>query len=247
MQGWEAAYRSATIEASNEAEAFFAKALAADAGNREAKLGLAYALMRGQLLRPVAERRARIERADEIVTPLLAGNPDLALPHLLKAQVLLQSGQAERALPLIEQALRLDPSLAEGWGLLGTSENRLGREAESLPHLRQAIRLSPRDPLLGFWLTALAAGEFAAGEEAPALEDLKKATAVNSRFPAPYLWIAAIEARQGDLPAAQSALSEYDKRDAGMTLARLRQPGAITLRVTDPVLDGLRKAGMKEQ
>ena len=247
MQGWEAAYRSATIEASNEAEAFFAKALAADAGNREAKLGLAYTLMRGQLLRPVAERRARIERADEIVTPLLAGNPDLALPHLLKAQVLLQSGQAERALPLIGQALRLDPSLAEGWGLLGASENRLGREAESLPHLRQAIRLSSRDPLLGFWFTALAAGEFAAGEEAPALEDLKKATAVNTRFPAPYLWIAAIAARQGDLAAAQAALGEYDKREAGMTLARLRQPGTAVLRVTDPVLDGLRKAGMKEQ
>jgi len=70
---------------------------------------------------------------------------------------------------------------------------------------------------------------------------------VNARFPAPYLWIAAITARQGDLAAAQTALGEYDKRDAGMTLARLRQPGATVLRLTDPVLDGLRKAGMKEQ
>ena len=247
MQGWEAAYHSAAIEASSEAEALFTKALAADADSREAKLGLAYTLMRGQLLRPVAERRARIERADEIVTPLLAGNPDLALPHLLKAQVLLQSGQADRALPLIEAALRLNPSLADGWGLLGTAENRLGREAESLPHLRQAIRLSPRDPLLGLWLTAIAAGEFAAGEEAPALDDLKKATVANARLPAPYLWIAAITARQGDLAAAQQALGEYDKREAGMTLARLRQPGTTALRVTDPVLDGLRKAGMREQ
>jgi tetratricopeptide (TPR) repeat protein len=157
------------------------------------------------------------------------------------------SGQADRALPLIEAALRLNPNLADGWGLLGTAENRLGREAESLPHLRQAIRLSPRDPLLGFWLTAITAGEFATGEEAPALDDLKKATAANARFPAPYLWIAAITARQGDLAAAQEALGEYDKREAGMTLARLRQPGTTALRVTDPVLDGLRKAGMREQ
>jgi adenylate cyclase len=247
MQGWEAAYRSPAIEASNEAEALFTKALAADAGNREAKLGLAYTLMRGQPLRPVAERRARIERADEIVTPLLAGDPDLALPHLLKAQVLLQSGQADRALARIAEALRLNPSLADGWGLLGAAENRLGREADSLPHLRRAIRLSPRDPALGFWLTGIAAGEFAAGQEAPALEDLKKATTANARFPAPYLWIAAIAARQGDLAAAREALGEYDKRDAGMTLARLRQPGTTALRITDPVLDGLRKAGMKEQ
>jgi adenylate cyclase len=247
MQGWEAIYHSTTIEASNEAEALFTKALASDPDSREAKLGLAYTLMHALVQRPVAERRARIQRADEIVTALLAGNPDLALAHLLKAQVLLQSGQADRALQLIEEALALNPSLAEAWGVLGTAENRLGREADSLPLLRYAIRVSPRDPLLSFWLTALAAGEFAAGAEAPALEDLKKAAAVNTRFPAPYLWIAAIEARQGDLPAAQSALSEYDKRDAGMTLARLRQPGAITLRVTDPVLDGLRKAGMKEQ
>lgn len=247
MQGWEAAYRPATIEATDEAEAFFTKAIAADASSREAKLGLAYTLLRGLVLRPVGDRRARVQRADEIVTPLLAGNPDLPLAHLMKAQVLLQSGQADRALPLIEEALALNSSLADAWGLLGAAENRLGREADSLPHLRQAIRLSPRDPLLGFWLTAIAAGEFAAGAEAPALEDLKKATTLNARFPAPYLWIAAIQARQGDLVAAQSALSEYDKRDAGMTLARLRQPGSTALRITDPVLDGLRKAGMKEQ
>ena len=247
MQGWEAAYRPATIEATDEAEALFAKALAADADSREAKLGLAYTLLRGLVLRPVGDRRARVQRADEIVTPLLAGNPDLAQAHLMKAQVLLQSGQADRALEPIQEALRLNPSLADAWGALGAAENRLGREADSLPHLRQAIRLSPRDPLLGFWLTAIGAAELAAGAEAPALEDLKKATTVNARFPAPYLWIAAITARQGDLAAAQAALGEYDKRDAGMTLARLRQPGAASLRVTDTVLDGLRKAGMKEQ
>ncbi|HXP76401.1 MAG TPA: adenylate/guanylate cyclase domain-containing protein [Stellaceae bacterium] len=247
MEGWEAAYRPATIESTDEAEALFTKALAADANSREAKIGLAHTLLRGLVLRPVGDRRARVQRADEIVTPLLAGSPDLPLAHLMKAQVLLQSGQADRALQLIEEALALNPSLADAWGLLGTAENRLGREADSLPHLRQAIRLSPRDPLLSFWLTAIAAGEFAAGAEAPALEDLKKATTVNARFPAPYLWIAAISARQGDLAGAQAALSEYDKRDAGMTLTRLRQPGSTALRITDPVLEGLRKAGMKEQ
>jgi adenylate cyclase len=247
MEGWDAAYRAATIEATNEAEALFTKALTADAESREAKLGLAHTLLRGLALRPASERRGRAQRADEIVTPLLAGNPDLALAHLLKAQVLLQSGQTDRGLEQIGESLRLNPSLADAWGALGVAENRLGREADSLPHLHQAIRLSPRDPLLGFWLTAVAAAEFAAGAETPALDDLKKATTVNVRIPAPYLWIAAISARQGDLAAAQAALSEYDKRDAGMTLARLRQPGGSSLRLTDAVLDGLRKAGMKDQ
>jgi len=247
MQGWEAAYRSAAIEASNEAEALFTKALAADPDSRDARLGLAYARMRGLFLRPAAERRARIERADEIVTPLLAANPDLALAHLLKGQVLLQSGQVERGLELIAKAVGLNMSFADAWGLLGAAENRLGREDDSLPHLRYAIRLSPRDPLVGFWLTAIAAGEFSAGEEARALEDLRKATTVNARSPVPYLWIAAITARQGDRAAAREALGEYDKRDAGMTLTRLRQPGTSALRFTDTLLDGLRKPGMKEQ
>jgi hypothetical protein len=49
------------------------------------------------------------------------------------------------------------------------------------------------------------------------------------------------------LAAAHAALGEYDKREAGMTLARLRQPSIVSPRVTDAVLDGLRKAGMKEQ
>ena len=161
--------------------------------------------------------------------------------------MLLKSGQTDRELEQIAEALRLDPSLADAWGVLGVTENRLGREADSLPHLRQALRLSPLDPLLGFWLTAIGAAEFAAGADTTALDDLKKATAANARIPAPYLWIAAISARQGDLAAAQAALGDYDKRDAGMTLARLRQPGGASLRVTDAVLDGLRKAGMKDQ
>jgi len=247
MQGWEAAFRPATVENVNEAEALFAKALAADADSREARLGLAYTLLRGLVSRPVNERRARVQRADEAITPVFDGYPDLPLARLLKAQVLLQSAQPDRALQLIAEALALNPSLADAWGILGLVENRLGREVDSLPDLRQAIRLSPRDPLLGLWLTGLGASELVAGSEASALEDLKKATAANQRLPTPYLWIAAIEARQGDLPGAQAALAEYEKREPGMTLSRLRQPGTVSLRVPDLVLDGLRNAGMKDQ
>jgi class 3 adenylate cyclase/TolB-like protein/Tfp pilus assembly protein PilF len=246
LQGWEAAYRPATAENPGDAQALFEKVLASDAGNLEAMLGLAFLQLRGIAGKPLAERRARLQRADELVTRVLEHRPNDERALMLKAEVLMFNSEPERALASLDRALALDPSLAEAWALYGGIENRRGREAESIPHLRRAIRLSPRDPALGLWLTLLGADEFATGSEADAAADLRKAVDANARLALPHLWLAAIAARAGDTAQAKAALDDYLAREPGATIAKLKQNPSL-VRITDAVLDGLRKAGMAEE
>jgi TolB-like protein len=246
LQGWEAAYRPATADSSGDAQALFEKVLASDAGNLEAMLGLAFLQLRGIAGKPAAERRPRIQHADELVTRVLEYRPDDERALILKAEVLMMSAEPERALASLGRALALDPSLAEAWGFYGGIENRRGREAESIPYLRQAIRLSPRDLALGLWLTLLGADEFATGAEADAQADLRKAVDANAHLALPHLWLAAIAARAGDTAGAKAALDDYLSREPNATIAKLKQ-NPSPVRITDAVLDGLRKAGMAEE
>ena len=246
LQGWEAAYRLGATDSLSEAQALFEKAQAADPQNIEASLGLAFVQLRGFLGKPTAERRARVQRADELLTRVIERRPEDGRALILKAEVLMFNAEPERALALLDQALTLDPSLADAWALYGGIENRRGRETESIPRLRQAIRLSPRDPALGLWLTLLGADEFATGAEAEALADLHKASEANARLALPNLWLAAIAARQGDTVQAKAALDAYLAREPAATIAKLKQ-NPSPVRLTDAVLDGLRKAGMAEE
>jgi adenylate cyclase len=246
LQGWEAAYRLGAADSLSEAQALFEKALAADPQNTEASLGLAFVQLRGFLGKPTTERRARVQRADELLTRVLERRPEDGRALVLKAEVLMFNAEPERALALLDQALVLDASLADAWALYGGIENRRGRETESIPRLRQAIRLSPHDPALGLWLTLLGADEFATGTEAEALADLHKASEANARLALPNLWLAAIAARQGDTAQAKAALDAYLAREPGATIAKLKQ-NPSPVRITEAVVDGLRKAGMAEQ
>jgi len=245
LEGWQAAYRPASVENMDAAQALIEKALAVDHDNVEAQVALALVLVRN-VSRPAAERHQRARRADEILTAIIARDPDHALAHVVKGQALAEIGRGEAALALFDQALALDPNLAAAWGFKGEVENRLGRDARSIVHVRHAIRLSPRDVALGFWLTVLGADEFATGAEPQALEDLRKASAANSRLALPYLFVAAICARQGDTAAAQTALAAYQSREPGATIAKLKQSPSL-IRLTDALFEGLHKAGMTEQ
>jgi len=246
LQGWEAAYRPVSAGTMGDAQSLFEKVLASDGGNLEASLGLAFIELRGIVGKPVPERRSRIERADELLTRVLDHRPDDVRALVLKAEVLMFNAEPERALESLNRALALDPSFAGAWALYGGIENRRGHEAESIPRVRQAIRLSPHDPALGLWLTLLGADEFATGDGAAALADLHKASEANARLPLPYLWLAAIAASSGDAQQAKAALDAYLKREPGTSIAKLKQTPS-PVRITDALLDGLRKAGMAEE
>jgi tetratricopeptide (TPR) repeat protein len=61
------------------------------------------------------------------------------------ARALLQEGNVLEAIPLLEQALAIDPDLAKTHYFLGTALKTMGRYDDALRHLRTAAARYPRD------------------------------------------------------------------------------------------------------
>jgi len=60
--------------------------------------------------------------------------------------VLSRGGDPERAVAVIDEAIRLRPDLAKGWLARGTARLRKERPDLALPDLEQAVRLDPENP-----------------------------------------------------------------------------------------------------
>src|SRR5262249_6208768 len=70
--------------------------------------------------------------------------------HCYLAQVLLELGQRDEALRIVEHALRLDHDHERAWRLHAICARALGRPESTFEFLRRATRERPEDPLA--WL-----------------------------------------------------------------------------------------------
>ena len=95
----------------------------------------------------VTEARAEAERAVEI-------DPDASEVLGYAGCALAELGEVQRGSEILERAIENDPSNAQAWVALGTSQCFLEKMGDvGLEKLRQGMRLSPRDHRLGFWGT----------------------------------------------------------------------------------------------
>ena len=63
--------------------------------------------------------------------------------------VRLKLGRADEALPLLQEALALEPENPEALGHCGTALAELGRKAEALAHFDRALAADPRAAACG--------------------------------------------------------------------------------------------------
>ena len=75
----------------------------------------------------------------------MAIDPDYPDGPVNAARARLQEGDVDAAIPLLEQALALEPDLARAHFFLGTALRALGRYEEALRHLAAARDQYPRD------------------------------------------------------------------------------------------------------
>jgi tetratricopeptide (TPR) repeat protein len=88
----------------------------------------------------VALRQARdLAGARQALEELLQRDADLPEANYLLGDVLLAEQKPERALPLLERALRADPEQPHTHGALGRTYALLGRSADAATHLKQAL------------------------------------------------------------------------------------------------------------
>ncbi|MGO9244092.1 MAG: tetratricopeptide repeat protein [Verrucomicrobiia bacterium] len=69
--------------------------------------------------------------------------PDSELAHLNLGNVLLQAGRLQEAIAHYEQALRINPDLADTHNNLGTALGQTGKIEEAIAHYEQALQIDP--------------------------------------------------------------------------------------------------------
>jgi tetratricopeptide (TPR) repeat protein len=113
-------------------------------------------------------------------------------------------GRSQDAIPILEEAVKLDPKLALGYQYLGFAEFEEKQKAEALADFARAIDLDPKNALTRFLRAYLASTQGGTvGNDEQMEEDLRAAIAASPEFAPPYGVLAVYLAVQGqNLPEA---------------------------------------------
>ncbi len=132
-------------------------------------------------------------------------------------------GRTQNAIPILEQAVKLDPKLALGYQYLGFAEYQDNKHAEALADFTRAIELNPKNALTRFlraYLTSTQGG--AVGDDTQMREDLRAAIAVSPEFAPPYGVLAVYMANQGDnLPEALKLAQKAQALEPGSAIYQI--------------------------
>jgi len=89
-----------------------------------------------------------LDRADEAVANVIKIEGETARSFWLKADVLWQRGNSDKALEVVNHAIALDPNLVDAYSLIGYIHLGAGRNLEAAKAFEHVIELSPNDHLL---------------------------------------------------------------------------------------------------
>jgi adenylate cyclase len=234
------------------------QALAIDPNNVRALGFLAVKFWLPAALGLSADPEADFRRGDELLSKLLALDPNYAAAHMSKANILQAQRRIDEAIAENERAIALDPALADAVQSLGVDYQGLGQFEKSLEYFDKAIRLSPHDPNPGFWYDLKGVDYFGLKHYDQAVEWARRAIAVNSDVnPMAHATIIAAFALTGRDAEAREALQRYlaIPSTALKTIAAWRlylmAHGASAnpsyLEFSNRLTEGLRKAGMPEE
>ena len=236
-----------------QARGFFDRALAADPGNVDALVGSAVADVRAGGLLSVADPTALFAAAEAKLTKALSSSPDHARAHLVLGHVQISTKRAVQGIAECEHALALDRNLAHAHAMIGFGKHLMGRDEETEAHVAEALRLSPRDTMAYLWMfyAGIACSNLDRWEQAVLW--FRRAIEANRNIPHAHFGLAAALAQLGRLEEAHSAVKAGLALDPAYAVSRLRAHLAArsdnpTFRARlEPVLDGMRKAGVPEQ
>ncbi|HEX9707802.1 MAG TPA: sulfotransferase [Steroidobacteraceae bacterium] len=100
------------------------------------------------LLGALLVKMDRVDEAEKILRDVVAAAPTFAKPHEDLGFLLVQANRPADALPFLERATRLDPSLERAWFTLGKALALLRRGPESDAAFEKCFALSPERRLM---------------------------------------------------------------------------------------------------
>jgi len=230
----------------------YERALQLDNQLPAALTGLAGALAGGVLDEFSDAPKDDLRRADELVSKVLAVEPNYFPAHHVKGQILRAQKRFDEAIVEYEIVISLYPMAVSARSHLARAKVNNGQPAEAIPLLEQAMRISPRDSSIGYMHYRLGLANLLLGNTDEAIRWSEKAVLTYYEPAYAYLELGAALGLKGDKAAAQAALAEAVKLQPDFaTIAGVRKhwisnrPKFVELQERTAIA-GLRKAGMPE-
>ena len=201
----------------------------------------------------VTDPTAAFAAAEAKLTKALSSVPDHARAHMLLGLVDIFTKRAAQGIAECEHALALDRNLASAHSCIGLGKIFIGRAEETEAHIAEALRLSPRDTLAYIWMTNAGFAKLHLGSYEQAVAWFRRAIEANRNYPHAYFLLAAALAQLGRLDEAHSAVKAGLALNPTFTISRARAAWTAMsddptyLAQLEPILDGLRKAGLPEE
>ncbi|MFP6741908.1 MAG: adenylate/guanylate cyclase domain-containing protein [Alphaproteobacteria bacterium] len=229
-----------------EARSFFRRAIELDPNFAPAHAGLAYAIYLSFMLGFRTDRVAAIGEARAAARRALALDGDDALAHAMVGRAHLMVGEHDAAISACETALSLNTNLAMSHYSLGAALIYSGRFEEGFAAVDEAIRLSPRGPMLWFFLTVKASGNIGMERYESSLDLARAAQRQSNAAVWAYLCEVVALVHLDRMAEARQALEritaikpDYDLYFLAGTLQQARQVGC------ELFLDALEKLGVE--
>jgi tetratricopeptide (TPR) repeat protein len=172
--------------------------------------------------------------------------------HIAKGNIL-QHGNPEGALPEYDAALEIDPNSPGAHASKVMALVTAGRAREAFSPVQIALRLSPKDPSAGAWHFFLCHAHVHVRQYDEAVAECRRSINLNKLDWLPYVDLISAYGATGQLEMAQQTLAELNAIRPDFTVQWFHQMGYARSnnpqfrREYDDILDGLRKAGVREQ
>jgi TolB-like protein len=191
---------------------------------------------------PEAEEGVRLARQSIIAAgedPTTLGAGGLALSHL--------TGDNIAALSAVDHAIGLNPNYANGFGIRALILAYLNRPEEAILSAHQAMRLSPLDPGMFGFCSALALAHLELGRYEEGLRWAEESLRANIGIPGMRQKLS-LCGHLGRRDAAEECLRQLREIHPEVTIAGISRglPKGYSPELTAHFLEGLRKAGVPE-
>jgi DNA-binding winged helix-turn-helix (wHTH) protein/TolB-like protein/Tfp pilus assembly protein PilF len=187
-------------EENEAAREMFRRAIALDASFALAYAALAQTYVADHRNQWTKDRAAALERAFKLALAAHEINSDVRETYWVLALVHLERGQHEQALQYLETAVRLYPSFADAYALMGGINAYLGESTQALRLVHTAMRLNPDAGYL--YLLILGRAHFALGDMEQARLNLEHALMRNPVNLEARVYLAASQVVAGNRDAA---------------------------------------------
>jgi tetratricopeptide (TPR) repeat protein len=236
-----------------QARGFFDRALTADPDNIDALIGSAFADALEGANSFVTDPMAALAAAEAKVTNALSSVPDHAPGHLALGFVKICTKRAAEGIAELEHALALDRNLASAHALIGLGKTFIGRAEEAEAHVGEALRLSPRDPYSYAWKGFAGDANTQLGSWDQAVAWFRGSIEANRNLPLSHFELAAALAQLDRLDEARSEVKAGLALNPAFSISRAdahwraMSDDPTYQAQLEPILEGLRKAGLPEE